>query len=79
LSDGVHPDLSLPTDHTGAELQAGDVPLPDSPDGKDEAQLVGGEAALVGVRHDGRVENGGRLDRILLGQKGAEQLTSFGR
>ena len=58
----------------GTPLETGDVALPDDPQSEDEPELVRRQATLVGMRDDRGVEDGGRLEGVLLGQVCAEQL-----
>ena len=65
--------VAVAADHDDAEADRRAVALADLADAEHDAQLTGRQPALVGCRHGARVAHRGRLDRELLGERGAEQ------
>ena len=51
--------------------------LADGPHAHDESKVAIHDIVLVGVRHQGGIEVGGRLECILLGQIAPQELASF--
>ena len=53
------------------------MPLTDRAQAQDEPEPARREARLVGMRDDGRVEQGGRLDRVLVGEPGTHEVAAL--
>ena len=64
---------ALGIDGPGAELDGRDVSLSDGPQAHHESSLPIARIGLIGGWNDGRVEQGGALDRILVGEVGADE------
>ena len=65
--------------NAGAELHRREMSLADRAQAEDEPAAPGRQARLVGVRDGGGVEQGGRLDRELVGEPGAHEAASLVR
>ncbi|MFC7480925.1 hypothetical protein ACFQX7_14060 [Luedemannella flava] len=63
---------------SGPESDGGDVALADTTHGHDEPQLPLDETGLVRVGRHRRVEQGGALGRVLVGEAGADEHATFG-
>ena len=74
-----HFDLAARVDDARAKLDRRDVPLADGPKTQDEALLAWSEALLVGRRHDRRIAERGGLDRVLVGEIGADEQPALRR
>ena len=74
-------DAELPggAQDAGAELHRREMPFTDRPQAQDEPAAPGRQARLVGVHDRGGVEEGGRLDRELVGEPGAHEAASLVR
>ena len=57
----------------------GEVTIDGRPQAQDETQRAFWHAGLVGMRHDGRIEQRRRLRRILVQKIGADEPLAFGR
>src|SRR6185437_17006836 len=66
-------DAPARADHAGTELDTGQVPLADRAGAEYEPGLVSAEAALIGMGDHGRVAQRRALDRVFVGEVGAEQ------
>src|SRR5205085_1305587 len=64
---------ALGIDGPGAELDGRDVSLSDGPQAHHESSSPIARIGLIGGWNDGRVEQGGALDRILVGEVGADE------
>ena len=69
---------AITADGAGPELDAGQMAFADRPQAQHEPDLARGAAGLVRMRHDGRVEQRCGLQRVLLGEVGADQPPSRG-
>ena len=78
-SAGVDVDLVIGSDDAGAEDDRRHVPLARGPETHNEPHRAGGKVALVVMRDDRRIEQRGRLDRILGGQVGPDQQAAIVR
>ena len=71
--DRVQPDLPVRADDPGTEGDGGQVPFADGAQAEDEAPGAGRDPGLVRVPDHGRVEQGRRFHRVLLGEVGADE------
>ena len=69
----VDAELTGRSQHPGAELHGRQVALADRAQAQDEPEPVRQKARLVGMDDDRRVEEGRRLDRVLVGEPGTHQ------
>ena len=72
-------DAILRADFARAESDGGNVAFARGAQTQDETQRALWHAGLVGVRHDGRIEQRRRLRRILVREVGADKHLPFGR
>ncbi len=70
-------DFSLAIDGARTKGDRGDVTLARGAEAQDETQRPGGKSGLVGMGNDGRIEQGGRLERVLVGEVGADEKLAF--
>jgi len=72
-------DAELPggAQNAGAELHRREMPFTDRPQAQDEPAAPGRQARLVGVHDRGGIEEGGRLDRELVGEPRAHEAASL--
>jgi hypothetical protein len=64
-------------DEPRAEFDRRQMAFSDGTQGHDEATLASLEAGLVGRKHDRRIEEGGCLHRVLVGEVGADEQAPF--
>jgi hypothetical protein len=64
---------ALGVDGPRPELDRRDVPLTDGPQAHDESSSTLARARLIGRRNDGRIEESRALDRVLVGEVGADE------
>ena len=65
--------------HARAESDGGDVPFARGPQAQDETQRALGQPGLVGMRHDGRIEQRRGLRGILVREVSADERLPFRR
>ena len=63
---GVMRNAVLRADDARPEGDRGNVPLAGGPQAQDETQRALGQTGLIGMRHDGRIEQRRRLGRVLV-------------
>ena len=71
-------DVGVLVEHGPAKNDGRNVSLAHRPEADDDALLAHFQLRLVGVFHDGRVEKGRRLDRVFVGEIGAQQQLTVG-
>ena len=71
---GVEADRGIAADRAGPELDARQVTFPDRPQAHDEPHFPGLTSCLVRVDHDRRIEQGRRLQCVLVGEIRSDQL-----
>ena len=69
----------LRADRAGAEGDGGNVPFARGPQAQDETERALGQPGLVGVGHDGRIEQRGGLRRVFVREVSADERLPFGR
>ena len=72
-------DAMLRADRARAEGDGGNVSFARGPQAQDETQRALGQPGLVGVGHDGRIEQRRGLRRILVREVSADEHLPFGR
>ena len=72
-------DAMLRADRAGAEGDGGNVSFARGPQTQDETQRALGHPGLVGMRHDGRIEQRRGFWRILVREVSADEHLPFGR
>src|ERR1700729_1093223 len=72
----VETDAVIAADRASPELDARDVAFPDRPQAHDEPDFSGSTARLVRGRHDRRIEEGPRLECVLLCEILSDELPS---
>ena len=66
-------DAAVRADRSRPERQRRDVPFADGTQAQDEPTAVCRRAGLVGMAHDARIEQGRRLERVLVQEVGSDQ------
>ena len=76
LAGRVEADRSIVADRAGPELDARQVTFPDRPQAHDEPDFPRLTSCLVGMGHHRRIEQGRRLQRVLVAEIRSDQLPS---
>ncbi len=74
---GRYLDPLIGMDDTGSKRDGRNVSFPSGAQAENEPQRAGRQTGLVGVRHDGRIEQGGGFQRVFGQEIGADQQPSL--